>query len=124
MSKRTRNVVLSATSLLAGFCNALLGAGGGILLSLALTRLARDDFPDRRDIYVNSQASMIPGCALSCLIYAVKGSLDTTNFSIYAIPAAIGGGVGSFLLTKINSNWISRIFALLVIWSGARMLLK
>ena len=124
MSKRTRNVVLSATSLLAGFCNALLGAGGGILLSLALTRLARDDCPDRRDIYVNSQASMIPGCALSCLIYAVKGSLDTTNFSIYAIPAAIGGGVGSFLLTKINSNWISRIFALLVIWSGARMLLK
>ena len=123
MAKKAKGAILSATALLAGFCNALLGAGGGILLSLALTRLSHDDFPDKRDVYVNSQASMIPGCALSCLIYSLKGSLDTTGFSIYAIPAAIGGAAGSLLLTKIRSTFISRIFAILVIWSGIRMIL-
>ena len=67
---------------------------------------------------------MIPGCALSCLIYTARGSLDASGFSIYAIPAAIGGIVGSLLLSRIKNVWIAKLFALLVIWSGARMLLR
>ena len=112
--------ILATASVISGFCNALIGAGGGIILSYALTRLAQDDFPDKRDVYVNAQAAMIPGCALSCLIYASRGSLNTTGFSIYAIPAAIGGIIGSMLLSKIKNVWIAKLFALLVIWSGAR----
>lgn len=124
MRKKIKNAVLVAASTLSGFCNAVIGAGGGILLSLALLRFARDEIPDRRDVYVNSQASMIPGCALSCIIYSINGSLDTVEFSIYAIPAALGGILGSILLTKIKSTWISRLFAFLVIWSGIRMIIK
>ena len=124
MDKKVKAVILSLTATLAGFCNALIGAGGGILLSFALVKLMKEDFPDRRDVYVNSQAAMIPGCALSCLIYGIRGSLDTTGFSIYAIPAAIGGVLGSLLLSRIKNVWIAKLFALLVIWSGARMILK
>lgn len=124
MKKKTKGAILLGVSAVSGFCNALIGAGGGILLSFALARLARDDFPDRRDVYVNSQAAMIPGCAVSCLIYATRGSLDTTGFSIYAIPAALGGIIGSLLLSKIKNVWIAKIFAILVIWSGARMMMK
>lgn len=124
MKKKTKGAILLGVSAVSGFCNALIGAGGGILLSFALARLARDDFPDRRDVYVNSQAAMIPGCAVSCLIYAAQGSLDTTGFSIYAIPAALGGIIGSLLLSKIKNVWIAKIFAVLVIWSGARMMMK
>ena len=124
MNKKVKAVILSLTATLAGFCNALIGAGGGILLSFALASLMKEDFPDRRDVYVNSQAAMIPGCALSCLIYSINGSLNTVGFSIYAIPAALGGVLGSLLLTKIKSVWISRLFAFLVIWSGVRMILK
>ena len=121
---KIKRCILATASVISGFCNALIGAGGGIILSYALTRLAQDDFPDKRDVYVNAQAAMIPGCALSCLIYASRGSLNTTGFSIYAIPAAIGGIIGSILLSKIKNVWIAKLFALLVIWSGARMLLK
>ena len=124
MKKKKKNAVLCGASALSGFCNSVIGAGGGILLSLALLKLARDEIPDRRDVYVNSQAAMIPGCALSCLIYSLNGSLDATGFSLYAIPAALGGILGSLLLTKIKSVWISRLFAFLVIWSGIRMILK
>lgn len=124
MKKKTKGAILLGVSAVSGFCNALIGAGGGILLSFALAWLARDDFPDRRDVYVNSQAAMIPGCAVSCLIYAAQGSLDTTGFSIYAIPAALGGIIGSLLLSKIKNVWIAKIFAILVIWSGARMMMK
>ena len=124
MKNKMKSTMLLGASALSGFCNAVLGAGGGILLSFALLRLARNEIPDRRDVYVNSQAAMIPGCALSCLIYSINGSLNTVGFSIYAIPAALGGILGSVLLTKIKSIWISRLFAILVIWSGIRMIIK
>lgn len=128
----TRALILAAVALLAGFCNSLLGAGGGIFLSLTMGRLLLKSDEngslsgkalDRRDILATSQAAMIPGCALSCLIYAQGGLLDTTNFSVFAIPAVIGGGVGAWLLNKIDARWIARIFAALVTWSGLRMLL-
>ena len=121
-----RALILAAVGILAGFCNSLLGAGGGIFLSLTLGRLLEGGGDgrvlDRRDILATSQAAMIPGCALSCLIYAQGGLLDTTNFSVFAIPAVIGGGVGAWLLSRIDAKWIARIFAALVTWSGLRML--
>lgn len=120
-----RATALAIVATLAGFCNSLLGAGGGILLSLTMGGLLdtkEGESLDRRDILTTSQAAMIPGCALSCLIYAQNGSLDTTSFSLFAIPAVIGGAVGAILLSRINSRWITRIFSALVIWSGMRML--
>lgn len=124
MKEKTKSMILAVTAALSGFCNALLGAGGGILLSLTMGTLLKEELPDRRDILVNSQAAMIAGCAVSCLLYAARGDLDATGFSALAIPAALGGALGSMLLTKINSLWIGRLFAVLVIWSGVRMILR
>ena len=124
MTRKIKRYMIAIASVISGFCNALIGAGGGIVLSYALSKLAHEDFPDKRDVYINSQAAMIPGCMLSCLIYASRGSLDATGFSIFAIPAAIGGIIGGLLQSKIKSVWIAKLFALLVIWSGIRMLLR
>ena len=124
MANKIRRSILATAAVISGFCNALIGAGGGIVLSYAISKFSQDDFTDKRDVYVNSQAAMIPGCALSCFIYAARGSLNATGFSVYAIPAAIGGIIGSLLLSKIKNVWIAKLFALLVIWSGARMLLR
>ena len=118
-----RAAALAVAAMLAGFCNSLLGAGGGILLSLTMGRLLAVGEPtDRREILATSQAAMIPGCALSCMIYAQSGTLDLNGFSLLAIPAVIGGAVGAILLSRINSRWITRIFSALVIWSGMRMM--
>ena len=122
MNKKIKSGILALSSMAAGLCNSLIGAGGGIILSFCLGKLFSDDFDDKRNIYVNSQASMIPGCALSCAIYSMKGMLDTSGFSILAIPAVIGGLIGSMILPKIKTGWIKTAFALLVIWSGYRMM--
>jgi len=106
----------------AGVCNSLIGAGGGIILSFALGKLFPEKFPDKRNIYVNSQAAMIPGCAVSCMIYASRGMLDVSGFSLLAIPAAIGGIIGSLFLPRIRMGWIKAAFAALVLWSGIRMM--
>ena len=124
MVRKLKTASIAAISTLSGVINSLLGAGGGILLSLTLPALVEEAFPDRRDVYINAQAAMIPGCALSCLIYSMRGMMDTVGFSLLAIPAAAGGALGSFLLYKIKSGVIQILFALLVIWSGARMILR
>ncbi len=123
MANKLKNIFLAVTAAASGLFNALLGAGGGILLSLTLGKFFSDEFKEKSDIYVNSQAAMIPGCALSCMIYSYKGLLDVQGFSLLAIPAAIGGALGSFLLTRIKSSWIQLLFSVIVVWSGARMLL-
>ena len=122
MADRIKRVMISLASVAAGLCNSLIGAGGGIILSFCLNKFASDSFEDKRNIYVNSQASMIPGCALSCVLYSMKGMLDIGGFSLLAIPAAVGGLIGSLILPKIKVGWIKGAFALLVIWSGYRMM--
>lgn len=145
MKKMKKAWLIRSVAVAAGACNALLGAGGGILLSLAMNWLwekegddalvAKNDASafggarlavggDRRDILVTAQAAMILGCLLSSLIYVAQGSFDPTDFAVFAIPAALGGALGSILLDKIKPALIARLFAALVIWSGARMILR
>ena len=123
MTNKRSSVLLLITATASGFCNALLGAGGGIILSFALGRIFNNNSHDKREVLINAQAAMIIGCAVSCFVYATNGNLDTTSFSVFALPAAIGGALGSLLLFKIDAKWIARLFSLLIIWSGIRMVI-
>lgn len=120
--KTKRKALILPISALSGFCNALLGAGGGILLSVALGALYKDEMSDRREILINSQASMIPACFVSCLLYAANGSFSLADIVPYALPAIVGGVLGAVILPRVSAGRIGWIFALFVIWSGIRML--
>ena len=123
MHKKTQGLALALSAILAGICNSLIGAGGGIITSFSLARFCGEDFPDKRNIYASSQASMIPGCLISCAVYSARGNLDLTLSPFIALPAILGGLLGSFLLPRIRLGWLKGAFALLVIWSGIRMML-
>jgi uncharacterized membrane protein YfcA len=120
--KTKKNALILPISALSGFCNALLGAGGGILLSVALGALFKNEMNDRREILVNSQAAMVPACFVSCLLYAINGSYSFADIVPYALPSVIGGMIGAMILPRVSSGRIGWIFALFVIWSGIRML--
>ena len=122
MASKLKKFLIAPVCIAAGLINSLIGAGGGIVLSLALPALTKGAFPDRRDTYINSQAAMIPSCAISCIIYSLRGQLDTVGFSLIAIPAAAGGAVGCILLSKIKSRTLHALFSCLVVWSGIRMI--
>lgn len=122
MTQVQKSAIITVTALAAGICNGLLGAGGGILLVLMLSALYKDSFDDGKDFFINAQAAMLPVTAVSCFMYASRGMLNTESFGVYAIPAVIGGILGGFLLAKMDVKWIKRIFAVIVIWSGVRML--
>lgn len=117
-------MIIPLAAIASGFCNSILGAGGGMLLSLAMGTLLPDMFRDRRQLLITTQGAMIPGCIISCLVYTASGTLNTGGFSIFVIPALIGGAVGSLLLDKIRPSTVNTLFSLLVVWSGFRMLLR
>lgn len=124
MKNRAKEIPLLLSAAVAGACNSLIGAGGGIILSLSLGLFGKELFRDRKYLYVNSQAAMIPCCALSCILYSLNGDFPSFSLATIAIPAIIGGTLGSLLLSRLRFGWLKAAFALFVIWSGIRMIIS
>ena len=116
-------VIIASSALVAGFCNAALGAGGGIILSFALSVISSDTASQNRSFLSLSQAAMIPCCLLSAIFYGFKDHFSVAEFSPYAVPAILGGITGALLLKRLRPQLVSRLFAALVIWSGIKMIL-
>lgn len=123
LGSNAKFTLLALGGLAGGLANGLLGAGGGIVMTFVLEKALEDEI-ERRDIFANVIAATLPISLLSTAIYAGKGNISTERFSVFVIPAIVGGLVGAFLLSRISTVWLKRIFALLVIWSGIYMVMR
>ena len=115
------------TGIAAGAVNGLLGAGGGIVVILVLGTLARragSTPASERDIPAASLLSMLPVSVLSAAQYASAGRLEIASFAPLLLPTLIGGVVGGILLDRLKLPLLNKLFALLLIVSGGRMLLR
>ncbi len=124
---RTATAVI-LIGLCAGVINGLLGAGGGIIAVLALTawqRSAGEQSPQAaKDVYATSLLAMLPVSLLSVTRYAARGHLDASAFTPYLLPAIAGGLLGGWVLDRVRLPFLKRLFAVLLLISGARMLLR
>lgn len=118
--------ILALAGFSAGLLNGLLGAGGGIVMTFALEYMIKHGGlqMEERDIFANVIAATLPISVMSALIYGVRGNIDLSGFSVFVLPAVVGGLVGAFFLSKISVVFLKRIFALLVIWSGIYMIIR
>lgn len=122
---------LLSTGLVAGIINGLLGAGGGIIVVLVLTawykRLCGNS-ASRADVaksvYVTSLLTMLPVSLFSALQYAGSGQLSLSSFSPYLLPALLGGLAGGVVLDRVRLPFLQKLFAVLLLISGMRMLLR
>ncbi len=130
---------VTALALGAGLCNGLLGAAGGILLVALLPFLTppalltpRGMTPgtplgshlDRRDLLATSMAVMLPVSAVSFLFYWLGGlRLSPMTLAALPIPAVLGGLAGAALLGRLPEKLLRKLFALLVVISGIRMVM-
>ena len=107
---------------LAGVANGLLGAGGGILVVFGLSGLMKDGEP--RDLYASALCVMLPVSVVSCIRYGAGGNLPTEEFSVYVLPAILGGLLGGILLGRLRGAALKKLFGALVIYSGILLMLK
>lgn len=109
------NYIITA---LAGFLSGLIGSmgfGGGGVLIIYLTLFAHIGQMRAQGINL---LFFIPCALLSIIIYALKKQVDYRSI----LPVIFGGAVGaigaSFILKSINTAYLSKIFAVFLIYMG------
>lgn len=105
---------------LAGVANGLFGGGGGSVLVPVLTRWCG---LDRRRAFATSVAVILPLCALSVVVYFLRGGLEWGTAWPYVLGGAVGGWLGGRLFRGVRVDWLRRGFGLLLIYGGVRYLL-
>ena len=121
-NKLYRLVFILATGIAAGFLCGMLGAGGGIVVVYALSRLFEGEKDAQKLVFSNSVAVLVPLAVISSASYFKGGHIDVRSL-MPLIPASVAGGIlGGFLLGKVSGNFLRAIFAVIIILSGFLML--
>ena len=107
-------------AMLSGLANGVFGAGGGIL---AVNYFSADGNSQKK-AQATATAAILIMSLLSSIFYLYKGYFSIYD-SLKFIPAGIAGSLtGGILLRKVPDKILKRIFALFIIYTGTRMLLK
>ncbi len=103
-----------------GLINSLLGACGGIL---SVAALKKEGF-EQREAHANAVAVILPVTIISSIYYLYKGYTDFSDALIYFPGGIVGAVTGGILLPKIPQKIIKKVFAVLIIWAGIRMIIR
>ena len=101
-----------------GFINGLLGAGGGMLAVPLLKKCGLST----KQAHAGSIAIILPLSAVSAAIYLLNGRMTFVDGWTYMPAGAIGAVLGAWLLGKITAKWVTRIFALVMLAAGVKLL--
>ena len=110
---------LILTGIIAGFVNGLFGAGGGVILVLALTMILKTD---KKKAHATTVMAILTFSAVSIFTYGIKGNVDISTAVTAGISGAFGGALGAYLLKKMPVKYVSKIFGILMILSSWRLL--
>lgn len=103
----------------AGFVNGFLGGGGGVVVvSLMLVTLKLN----QKNAQATALAVILPLTVVSAAVYLIKGAVDWEPTLWATLGVVLGGIVGALLLSKLKSNVVKIIFAVVLIAGGVKML--
>ena len=110
----------AVTGGLAGLCNGLFGAGGGLFLVPLLTGWAK--LPQRK-AFATSVAVILPLSLVSAGVYWLQGGLDTSAAWPYLLGGAAGGLLSGKIFQRVPVAWLRRAFGALILYGGVRAVL-
>ena len=76
----------------------------------------------QRGAFATSVAVILPLCALSVVIYWLRGGLDFGAALPYLLGGLTGGLIGGRVFRKVSMPWLRRGFALLILYGAWRSL--
>ncbi len=101
-----------------GIANGLFGSGGGII---AVPMLQKADIPIKKS-HATSLALTLPLSIVSAFFYAYKNTFNYMD-ALKLVPLGLAGAIiGGLFLKKIPNKWLKRIFGILLIIAGGRIL--
>lgn len=72
----------------------------------------------QRKAFATSVAIILPLCALSAVLYWLRGSLELSAALPYLLGGLLGGFLGGKLFRKLSMTWLRRIFALFILYGA------
>ena len=109
-------------ALFAGVVNGMLGTGAGTVFFLISRRLYKNDSSvGAKDCFALAMTAVFPVSLLSLVTYAEGGPSGDLLFPLL-LPAAAGGLLGAFLSDRIGQKTLKKIFAAVVVFGGAYMI--
>ena len=118
------NIILSVSSAVSGMMNGFAGTGGGIILYFVLKFLNKNKNVNIKDIMATTISAVIPMSIISSIIYMIKGKMIYKELLTYLPAALIGGIIGAFLLEKLKFKFVKKLFSVMIIYAGIRMIFK
>lgn len=103
-----------------GFINGILGAGGGMLAVPLLKKVGLS----QKEAHTNAIAVILPITIISAIIYLYKDLANIGDSLIYIPTGILGTIVGTYIMKKISPKSLKRIFGILMVYAGIRLLLK
>jgi uncharacterized membrane protein YfcA len=117
---------LIATGVVAGLLAGLLGVGGGIVIVPILYFLfqAFEVSPDSAMVIATatSLATIVPTSVTSMRAHHKKGNVDFALLKLWSGFIVVGVLVGSYLVTKVDGQWLSILFGIIATLSALNML--
>ena len=111
-------LLIAGSSLAAGILNGLLGAGGGMVLVPLLLLVLKDE----KKTMATSLFIILPVSILSVILYLIYKDISVFDGLIY-IPFGVAGALlGCTIFKNVSSNVIGKLFAVLALYSGIRMI--
>lgn len=102
-----------------GILNGLLGAGGGMV---AVPILKKEMEP--RLAHATSVCIILPICIISGYNYLSSGRVEIGDALPYLGWGLAGALIGTVLLQKIDQRLLRKLFALIMLWAGFRMIFR
>lgn len=112
-------MVLSGT--VVGLVNGFFGGGGGMIILPVFTFLLGFR---QKTAHATAIAVILPISVISLIVYLIGNSTQIFNFNtLYvAVGVMLGGVVGALILKKISGAWLVKIFAVVMLVAGVKMM--
>ncbi len=117
---KNKNIITALSGLAIGVVNGLLGAGGGMLAVPILKKCGME----QKTAHVNAVAVILPICVMSAGLYLFKGNVSFADAIPFIPTGIIGALAGTWAIKRISPLWLKRIFGILMVYAGVRLLMK
>lgn len=107
------------TGILCGAMNGLFGSGGGLV---AVPCLEKSGF-EVKQAHASAIALTSVFSLISCVGYGFAGNLNISESLKYMPGGLIGAFIGALIMKRIDPSLLKRIFGLVMIYSGVRLLI-
>lgn len=113
--------IVLGVGLASGVLAGMLGVGGGIFLVPGMVLLLGETQHLAQGV---SLATIVATATAGAIVHRRQGNVDLRLVLLLAPSALVFGFVGAWMADKVDAVWLRRLFSLLLLVMGARMIMS